>query len=53
MGANSLEYALQEIANLAIPLKLKFSLEVSKILVRILEKLLKVYLLTLLNLFTC
>jgi len=53
-GANSLEYALQEIAILAIPLKLKFSLEVSRILVRILEKLLKVCLFTLFNLFfTC
>jgi hypothetical protein len=46
-GANSLEYALQETATLAIPLKLKFSPEVSRILVRILEKLLKVYLFTL------
>jgi len=48
-----LEYALQETATFAILLKLKFSLEVGKILVQILEKLLKVYLLTLLNLFTC
>jgi len=53
-GANSLKYALQETATLAIPLKLKFLLEVSRILVRILEKLLKVYLFTLFTLFfTC
>jgi hypothetical protein len=53
-GADSLEYALQETATLAIPLKLRFSLEVGRILVRILEKLLKVYLFTLFTLFfTC
>ena len=53
-GANSLEYALQEIATLAIPPKLKFLLEVSRILVKVLEKLLKVYLFTLFNFFfTC
>jgi hypothetical protein len=53
-GANSLEYALQETATLAIPPKLKFSLEVGRILVRILEKLPKVYLFTLFTLFfTC
>jgi hypothetical protein len=46
-GANSLEYALQETATLAILLKLRFLLEVGRILVRILEKLLKVYLFTL------
>ena len=53
-GANSLEYALQETATLAILLKLKFSLKVGKILVKILEKLLKVCLFTLFNFFfTC
>jgi hypothetical protein len=53
-GANSLEYALQEIATLAILLKLKFLPEVSRILVKILEKLPKVYLFTLFNFFfTC
>jgi hypothetical protein len=53
-GANSLEYALQEKAILAILLKLKFSLEVSRILVNILEKMLKVYLFTPFNpFFTC
>jgi hypothetical protein len=53
-GADSLEYALQETATLAIPLKLRFLLEVGRILVRILEKLLKVYLFTLFTLFfTC
>jgi len=51
-GANSLKYALQEIVTLAIPLKLKFLLKVSRILVRILEKLPKVYLFTLLSLIT-
>jgi hypothetical protein len=52
-GADSLEYAPQETATLAIPPKLRFSLEVGRIPVRILEKLPKVCLLTLLNLFTC
>jgi len=53
-GADSLEYALQETATLAIPLKLRFSLEVGRILVRILEKLPKVCLFTLFTLFfTC
>ena len=52
-GANLLEYTLQETATLAIPLKLRFLLEVSRILVRILEKLPKIYILTLFNFFTC
>ena len=38
-GAFAVEYALQETATLLIPVKLRFSVEVGRILVRVLEKL--------------
>jgi hypothetical protein len=41
-GAFAVEYALQETATLLIPVKLKFLVEVRRILVQVLEKLLKV-----------
>jgi hypothetical protein len=41
-GAFAVEYALQETATLLIPVKLKFLAEVRRILVQVLEKLLKV-----------
>ena len=41
-GAFAIKYALQEIATLLIPVKLKFLAKVKRILVQVLEKLLKV-----------
>jgi hypothetical protein len=41
-GAFAVKYALQEIAMLLILIKLKFLVKVKKILVQVLEKLLKV-----------
>jgi len=41
-GAFAVKYALQEIATLLIPVKLRFSAKVRRILVQVLEKLLKV-----------
>ena len=41
-GAFAVKYALQEIATLLIPVKLKFLVKVKRILVQVLEKLLKV-----------
>ncbi len=41
-GANALEYNLQETATLAIPLNLRFSIKVIRMLVRILLKAKKV-----------
>jgi hypothetical protein len=41
-GAFAVEYTLQETATLLIPVKLKFLVEVKRILVQVLEKLLKV-----------
>ena len=38
-GAFAVKYALQEIATLLIPVKLRFLVEVRRILVRVLEKL--------------
>ena len=38
-GAFAVEYALQETATLLIPVKLKFLVEVKRILVQVLEKL--------------
>ena len=38
-GAFVVKYALQETATLLIPVKLRFSVEVGRILVRVLEKL--------------
>jgi hypothetical protein len=41
-GAFAVKYALQETATLLIPVKLKFLAKVRRILVQVLEKLLKV-----------
>ena len=41
-GAFAVKYALQEIATLLIPVKLRFSAKVRRILVQVREKLLKV-----------
>jgi hypothetical protein len=41
-GAFAVKYALQETATLLIPVKLKFLAKVKRILVQVLEKLLKV-----------
>jgi hypothetical protein len=41
-GTFAVEYALQETATLLIPVKLKFLAKVRRILVQVLEKLLKV-----------
>ena len=41
-GAFAIKYALQEIATLLIPVKLKFLVKVKRILIQVLEKLLKV-----------
>jgi hypothetical protein len=41
-GAFAIKYALQEIATLLIPVKLRFLVKVKRILVHILEKLFKV-----------
>ena len=41
-GAFAIKYALQETAMLLIPVKLKFLAKVKRILVQVLEKLLKV-----------
>jgi hypothetical protein len=41
-GAFAVKYALQETATLLIPVKLRFLVEVRRILVQVLEKLLKV-----------
>ena len=41
-GAFAVKYALQETATLLIPVKLRFLAEVGRILVQVLEKLLKV-----------
>ncbi len=52
-GANALEYNLQEIATLAIPLNLRFSIKVIRMPVRILLKAKKVNSSLLFIIFIC